>query len=448
MGLYGTENSVMQVRENPAFAWHEDRAQINFGGIGYEVGGNSILYKRSIYGYMFNGTAAMDKDYFRNHNDQPSKNFWGQIEMMGPGASLRYHKKYFFSINTGMRYLVNSNNMSDEVFSLMGVNPRRDTNTSDSFTIKDYSLTAQVFSELSLSYSGFIYESEDYKLLGGVSLKFMNGIAAAGMGIPDANFKTYKNDGYAYNTNAIVNVAFTPNANRWAITPDPFRATTVATNNISMATDLGLVFYMNPNESFEIKHGYVNRFSVSITDIGRINYTGSSTTGSYQFTNSKVHYRGINNSVDTTFGNRIFNNYLIDSIATVRGSSSKFKVGLPTALRMNADMRVHPRVFVNGNVIINLRSPSSEKYSNHYVTTVTVAPRYMIHNFSVGMPFSFNAEKQGYLGAIVTYRSFYLGSGSLFQTAVSNSINNLNLYFGANMRIKQKKQKEKDMMMM
>ncbi len=448
LGLYGTDNSVNQVRDNPAFAVHEDRMQLNFFGVAAEVGGNSILFKRSITNFITGGKATMDKDYFRNNNDQHSKMFWANMEATGPGASFLVKKRYFFSVNTGMRYLVNSDNLSDRVFNLMGVNPKVDSNNFDSFSIKNYSLTGQVFSELNLTYAGFFYESEEYKLIGGVTVKVLNGVAAAGMGIPDASFKTYRHDGVAYAASGIANIAFTPFANKWALTNSPLRAFGAATNNMGLGADIGAVYYMNPNEGFQVKKGYITRFAASITDIGSINYTASSTTGTYEVKDTVINYRGIQNNEAVSFGTRIFNDYVIDSVARPKSGSKKFKVGLPTALHLNADFKIQPRIFLNANVLINLRQPSADKYANHYISTFTVTPRYIIKNFSISLPFSYNVAKQGYLGAIVAVGPFYIGSGSLFQLATSNSINNLNLYLGANMRIKPKKQKEKDMMML
>ena len=448
LGLYGTDNNITQVRENPAFAVHEDRAQINFSGFGAEVGGNSVLFKRSIFSFIFTGKAALGKDYVKNNNDQPNKTFWANMEYMGPGASFRVKKRYFFSVNTGMRYLVNSNNLDKSVYNLLGVNAPKSPNLVDSYSINNYSLTGQVFSELDLTYAGFIYESEEYKLVGGATVKLLHGISAAGLGIPSASFKTYNNDGLAHNVIGTANLAFTPNANKWALTNSPLRALNVSANNFGAGADLGLVYYMNPNETMMPKKGYVNRFAVSVTDIGSISYTSSTTTGSYAVRDTNINYRGIQNTENVTFGNRIFNDYLADTIAVPTGSSKKFKVGLPTALHLNGDFKIEPRFFVNGNILINLRKPSADYYSNHYITTITVTPRYVIRNFGVSMPFSFNVQMQGYLGAIVFVGPAYFGSASLFQIAASNSINNANFFLGANLRIKPKRQKEKDMMMM
>ena len=256
LGLYGTDNSILELRENPAFTVHEDRAQLNFGGIAGEIGGNSIIFKRKIFDFIQTGTATMDNDYYRSF-DQHSKTMCANIEIMGPGASVLVKKRYFFAITTGTRYLMNSDNLDDRFFRRMGVNAFVDTNLVDSFKLHNFAITGQVFNEFNMSYGGFFYQSEDYKLVGGVTAKILTGVGAAGLGIPDVSFKTYNNDGLAHNTTGRANVAFTPYANKWAITTNPFNAYHNPSNNLGLGMDLGLVYYMNPNQTMMVKKGYI-----------------------------------------------------------------------------------------------------------------------------------------------------------------------------------------------
>ena len=106
------------------------------------------------------------------------------------------------------------------------------------------------------------------------------------------------------------------------------------------------------------------------------------------------------------------------------------------------------RFFVNTNLLLNLVTPSADKYANHYVSTLTITPRYMIRSIGLAMPFSFNAIKQGYVGAVLFVGPFYVGSGSLYEMAGSNNIYNASFYSGLTLRIKPKRKSMKDIMMM
>ncbi len=447
LGLNGDVNCVTQIRDNPAFAVHEDRAQINFLTVGGEIGGNALMFKKKIYNSFTTGQATMDKDYYRSY-DRHSKTMWANMEVIGPGASFLVKKKYFIAVTTGMRYLMNLDNLDDNVFRMMGVNAARDTNLVDSFKVKNFAATSQIFSELNLTYAGFIFQSEDHTLVAGASLKILNGIGAAGLGVGNASFKTYNNDGLAHNATGDVNIAMTPYANKWAITNNPFKALSNPANNMSVGADFGLVYYMNPNETLFRRKGYISRLAISITDIGHNSYTASSVSGKYAVDNKNVDFKNIQNNSDISFGTRIFNDYLVDTIAKPTSSAKKVKFGLPTALHLNGDFKIEERFWVNANVLINLRKVDANELSNHYISTVTVTPRYIWGKFAVSVPFSFNIQKQGYLGVILFAGPVYIGSGSLFQMTASNSINNLNLFLGSSLRIKAKRQKERDAMMM
>lgn len=448
LGLYGTENCVTQIRDNPAFAVHEDRAQINFLTVGGEIGSNALFFKKGIYNSFFTGIANMDKDYYRSY-DKHNKAAWSNMEVIGPGASVLLKKKYFFAIGTGIRYMMNMDNLENGVFRILGANGyRTDTVSPDSFRIKNFAISAQVFSELNLTYAGYMYQSEDRALIGGATIKILNGVGAAGLGIGEGFFKTNNNDGVARNVSGDVNIAYTPFANRWAITNSPMHALRAEANNMGVGADVGFVYYMNPNETMFRKVGYTNRLAISVTDIGSINYTAGAMSGKYQVNNKTIDYRNMQNDPAASFGTRIFDQYVADSQSVATSEYKKVKFGLPTALHINGDFKVQHNMYVNGNILINLRAPDAYKMSTHYITTFTVTPRYMGKRYGVAMPFSFNVQRQGYLGLIGYAGPFYIGAGSLFQMTVSNSINNLNAFAGASLRIKQKKQKEKDYMMM
>ena len=446
-GLNGIDNPVVSLRENPAFAFIEDRGQINFFTATGSVGGNSILFKSSALGFLTNGKISPQNGYTKNTNGD-QKMFYGNVELMGPGAIIRIRRRYYFGVSTGLRYLVNSDNLDSKVFNLLGAKPAGTVAANDTFKINNYSSTAQVFSELNLTYAGFLHETEDYKLVAAVTVKVLDGISAAGLGIPTASFNTENNDGMAHNVNGTANIAFTPYSNKWLVTNDPFNALRMPTNNLGVGADLGLAYYMNPNDAMTIKHGYMARLAVSVTDIGSISYSSSSTTAGYDIANKTINYRGLDNNTGVTFGDRIFNNYLVDTVATAKGNMKRFRVGLPTALHFNGDFKIKGSLFLNANVLVNLRTPSANTFSNHYISTVSVTPRYNFGKFGVSLPLSMNIEKQFYVGAVIYAGPVFVGSGAMYPMFFSNSYNNANLYFGLSLRLKPRRQTYKEMMMM
>lgn len=445
MGLYATDNSILQVRENPAFTINDDVLQLNFLSVGITVGGNSFYFKKSIFNFAGDDKATIDQDYSKNYFPG-LKSFWAFGEVKGPGASFHVkikEKRYFFSVTSGTRYLVNSDNLNNKIFNLLGENAQRDPSLYDTLKVSNYSIASQVFSEVNLSYAGYFYQSEYYNLVAGVTLKLLDGIGAAAVNIPNAIFETYNNDSYAYNFTGKGTIAFTPYAHDWAITNKPYNAFNEPTNNVGAGLDMGLIYYMNPNERMQLKRGYLVRFAASVTDIGSINYSASNTSGNYYVNNKNINYHNIHNEKDISFGNKLFNDYMVDTVLRPSGVISNFNMKLPTALHLDADLRIVDDFFFNFNILLNLVKPSMSNFSNHYITTFTLTPRYIHNVIGLAAPFTYNIKGQGYLGLIVYLGPLFIGSGSAWQMAISNSFSNVSIFTGANFRIKPKETREK-----
>jgi hypothetical protein len=449
LGLHGTDNSITQIKDNPAFTVHEEKFEFNYLGIGFEAGGNSVHFRRKVMGYLLNGNAALGDDYTRNENSGKEKRFWGNFEVLGPSAAFLVKKRYFFAVSTRMRYMVNSDNLNAQVADMLGVNPIVDTTGSGSRSIDNYNITAHAFSELGLSYGGYFLESQEHNIEGGITVSLISGAGAAGLGIPNASFNAKRGDGTAYGLRGIANVAYTPYANDWALTANPFNPFRHPMNNFGYGISAGAVYYYNPRTGPMPKKGYIARVAISITDVGRVSYEASALSGTYRVTDSAFNYRAVKNQEGVTFGNRLFNDYIVTGKAVPLGeSSSRFTVGLPTALRINGDIKVNEKLFVNGNFIINLRRPSADVFATHYVTTITVAPRYRFGHINLSVPVCINGDMQGYMGAVVESGVIYAGSTSLVQFAASNKINNINFFVGSHLKIPfKKKQSEKDALM-
>jgi Family of unknown function (DUF5723) len=451
IGNYNGDNTIGQVGNNPAFSLTDDRAQINVVSVGANGGGNYLLFNRSALGFLKSGSIVQGTDYIRNPN-AATRTMWMGLEVQGPGASVVYKKKYAFAFTTGIRYLVNSDGLDNNLFMHLGANSSLYGRVQDTLQVNNFSFTSQVFKEYNFSFAADVFHTEDQHLNVGVTAKLLAGAGALGLGIPQATFNTADNDGNAYNLTGRATIAFTPYANKFVLTNSPLNALHNATNNMGLGINVGAVYYIHVNNTFTRKKNYQARLALSVTDIGHINYSASSTSGTYAASNQTLWYRNITNNPQETFGNRIFNEYLADSVVKGISAMSRFKVSLPTALRLNADVNVSREVFyINGDLLLNLVSPSASRFGNYYATTVALTPRYYVtpeKDIAVGVPFSYNQLKQGGMGAVVFVGPFYIGCRTFFNMFVNNTFNNIDFYTGLTWRIQQQRQREKDYMMM
>jgi hypothetical protein len=450
VGFYSADNTINLVPENPAFAMTKDRAEINVFGAGILAGGNMIQFKHDSYAFLTNGTLLPDRDYIKNPKAD-NRSMWLNFQMYGPGASFKIKKRYTVAITTGLRYLVNTDNLDNKVFNHLGVKAPADTVMNDNYNLRNYYYVAQLFREINLSYARYVYAGDGYIVVAGATLKLLQGDGAFAVGMPQMSFNSRNNDS-AYNATGNINFEYTPFANRWALTNSPLNAVSNSSGNLGLGFDIGAVLTINynPNPIEPRLSSYQARIAMSVTDIGGITYTAGSVAGSYLINNRNIDLKNIQNNSQTSFGNQLFGTYLSEGILKSSGNRGSFNVGLPTAFRFNADLNIIPdRFLVNTNILLNLRSPAADNFSNHYISAVTITPRYMYkQSFGWAMPITYNVANQGSLGAVAMVGSWYVGCSSFFNTLISNSFNTLSLYTGLAVRIKPRRVKEKDMMMM
>ncbi len=451
IGAYSTENTIGMVKDNPSFALTDDRAQVNFAGAGVFAGGNYLLFNRNILSFLVNGDAQSGDGYIKNPTNA-DRSLSLNMELLGPGASFKILKKHTFAITTALRYLTNSDHLCNNLFLGMGANSVTDSLPKENFNISNYSFVTQMFKEINISYATCLRDNEDISFSAGATLKVLFGQGAMVAGIPQASFNTVNNDGIAYNLSGRANFAYTPYANTFALSNSPMNATQHTTNDPGVGLDIGAIYYVHINNTMKKKVGYQVRLAASITDIGGISYTAAPMSGNFTINNKDFNYKNVQNNNQTTFGNRIFNEYLLDTVVKAAGNISKFWVGLPTAFHLNADVNMSDeRFYINGNVLLNLRSPSADNFVNHYITAFTLTPRYYVdkeREIGFALPFTFNVLNQGSLGAVAFVGPFYIGSGSFFNMFITDNFKSIDLYTGFALRIKQKRQKEKDYMMM
>jgi hypothetical protein len=201
---------------------------------------------------------------------------------------------------------------------------------------------------------------------------------------------------------------------------------------------MGVAYEYAPIEGMQQHHHYLLRLSASITDIGSVSYHSSTTTGSYTVRDTSLLISSVSKDPTKTYSQSI-NRLIVDSIVTQNSHPNKFKMHLPTAMRLGMDVELEPKVYLNVAALINLRPASTSDYGNHYATSFTMAFRYEMKNFTFGFPFSVNVYKQAGLGAVIYAGPFYIGSTSLLSSVMNSNIQSVDVYTGLRFVINKRK---------
>jgi hypothetical protein len=430
-GLEHDNNTITQVFSNPAFAANDDAYQVNVLGFSFLGDNNAFSYDKAAFSSYDNKIPGTFTRYV-----------WVNADVLGPAVSFKIKKKYSFAVTTRARFLFNVDNFSGDLFRSINA---KNVDTSYLYKITNMSVTTQVFSEINFIYSGYLYQSEDFNVQGGVAVKYLKGIGAAGFGATSGHFKLDENNNTHDFTGSAVNIAFTPYTNTWLSSGQPAQSLNNYIGNTGLGLDLGFVYNYTPTPGVHTNHeGYTYRLAMSITDIGSVNYSASSTTGSYVGLSDTFDYNKVNKDPNRTYG-QIINQYVVDSVIRQVASKKTFKMGLPTALHIDADAKLssskHYSSFLNINLLINLRKPSASNFVTHYTTTGTISPRFLWKGYGFGVPFTFNTRKQGFLGLVLYAGPFYIGTSTFANYAITGSLNSVDVFLGLSFRIPGKKAK-------
>ena len=126
-----------------------------------------------------------------------------------------------------------------------------------------------------------------------------------------------------------------------------------------------------------------------------------------------------------------------------KGTASQLKVTLPTAVHVNLDWHVYRRIFLDGDLLLNMVS-NTNLISPNYVTTFTMTPRMEKKWMSIYSPLSYNANGLFSWGAGVRFGPVFAGSGTVLSSLLHNRIAAADFHVGLTIPIFRSKDKDKD----
>lgn len=368
--------------------------------------------------YAFKVTNILNSDYNieTEAKTYPSNanNFIINADMMGPSVMLNILPKHSVAFFTRARVTGNLHNINGDLFNQLKDN----INATSSFDYKagNYNATFASWAEIGASYATILLNKEQHVLKGGVSFKFVQGIANS--------YSTGDNVSVKYTNNSpvpITNFVETTGVLTYGGTQnfeDSFNSFKFDISRASLGIDLGFIYEFKPKSDPQTNQ-YKYKFAFSITDIGTVNFKD---------TNEKVY--DLNKTVTeaqyenaNSFGEFLEANYTVIK----NGSSTKFN--LPTAAHLNLDWNLHEKIFINfyGDINLNNKlSINNSAIANFYGVT----PRYESKWFTVSLPLNYMEYRKLQLGTGFRLGPVFIGSSSILSNLLSNESKGADFYFG------------------
>jgi hypothetical protein len=406
---------------------------INVLSVG-ETFDNTFLYapKSSLnflgFGKIIRG--SIHENLFYTHFDpqQPNKlyNLTLSTEILGPSFFATIKKKHTIGFTISERSYANikniTGNLAQNAFAYFLEKDLWNTDLHDSTT----RINAMSWLSYGFHYATVIYGRGRSELKGGISLNYLQGIAAA----------------YANNTHLNYNIGDTINIRFTHTSLDYGRTDIDDYKNISsygdlnhghgLGADIGFTFmrlkdadaYPQQAKSYWTQSGagdrnYIYRIGISLIDLGRIDFNRNSASFHLQadtanFTNWHQSKFSGNEQLDKTLSAVFYNG---DS--TRSQTNNHFNMSLPSALSVQADWNVYQNFYANLTVVQGFGHGNRTGVVRPDVYSLT--PRYEMVWGEVSLPMSllYYNQWRPRLGVAMRIYYFFIGGdapGSLFGT--------------------------------
>ena len=390
----------------------------------------STSVNNDIYGVSLSDAIKTDYDFDKQANKSfmTNNNAVINTDIMGPSFMFNIAPKHSLAIFTRARAVVNVLNVNGQVINDLSSD---DTDSFPSVTLGSPNAVGNSWGELGLSYAAVLLQRGQHFLKGGVTAKYLQGVANYHF---QANNATLK---FTEDTVIPQNSTYVSTGTALYGSSQDFDANStidVDSKSRGFGFDLGLVYEWRPeydasrDDLSSLKHvnKYKVRFGVSVTDIGHMKYEKG----------IRENYDLNKNFTENDLDNADGIEDLFTSTGIVNGTVNSY---LPTAVHADVDWNIHNKFYLNLNgdfSVVDKQKLSQNSISNR----VSVTPRFETRWFSFYVPVSYmDYSKQTQVGVGLRTGIFFIGSGSAISNIVSDNSKAVDFHLGIKVPVYQKK---------
>jgi uncharacterized protein DUF5723 len=379
-------------------------------------------------GYNFPTYGDDDKNVTYYDNSK-LKDVTINMRVLGPSAMLQVGD-HAFGLTTGIRYFMSGSRIPWDIAELSYNGLNYDPLHNIEFDDYDFDFNTSAWMEVGLSYAYNIYKSYDSHITAGISIKKLWGYSGATIDVKNVNYVVV-NDSTINIKNLYGEVGFSLPVD---YDNNDFISSGTTFRGSGIGLDIGAVFVKKKKMDMNQWRGgklcsqkyseYLYRIGVSILDIGRVKYSTNTQLHSFEDVSQywvDIDTLGFDNL--NTFMEQISNTFYGDPGASLK--SNTIKVGLPTALSVQADVNVVKHIYVGGFWIHPIRINST---SLRRPAQLAVVPRYESKYFELSVPISVYEYVYPRIGISARFYFFTIGTERLGTYIGMADMNGLDIY--------------------
>lgn len=392
------------------------------------AGTNAFEVSKSYFFSPGEGPARAGIDYKKNE-ELYQKHLWANLEICGPAISFQYKDEHYIGLYTRARQIYRAGGIASTEMRMIGEGAP-DEYVGGTVEFRDAGFTTHTFTEIGATY-GRVLRDDYYNIIrGGITIKYLMGFVAGSVYTesldyaPDSlnNIRSMKGDvtvQQTYNIASFIDRDIPNDLTSW------FNRA----GRGSLGMDIGVQYEYHPDGNPNRATPYLFSLAASITDLGSVRYVADTGSGRYDI---NVKNKGLEEYEKPSYEDA--GAYLVriakDSLLGTAELVDKFNIGLPTALRLNADYNSGEQFNIAVNVLLNLRGNSKSEYKAAYVNYFNFTPTYNSKYFRIGLPFTVIGYQT--IAAGLTFRAgpFFIGSTSALSMLASSRLKNIDAYAG------------------
>lgn len=412
-----------------------------------------------------NGFPIFDKSFLTGRLNGNKKRMYASAEIMGPSFMFGLKNKSGVAFTTKTRMFVNVSGLNQDLMKIF----MEDFDTSAAGyspvanqlrligkpnTQTNLGLGAMAYQEFAFSYANVLHDKKKNFVKGGVTVKYLIGLAAAYVSMNELSYELIDLDSIRFRS-ANGTAAYT--SDRYFSDPNRRLYNYFGKDKLGrgMGIDLGVIYEFRPDykEFFyrmdRRKHEdrtvnkYKLKLGASINDFGSIRFNNAPYT-------QRISIDANGDSVDWANFNRVqrfsgaedIDSFALDLFPYSTVDSS-FSSALPASFNLNADYLLKENWYLSASYIQSLRLNKVKGVRKQNV--MSVGARYETRKFEASTNLVFGRFYNPILlGAFVRFGPLYVGSDNLGGVFTAKSTNGFNLYAGVQLPILRNKIPDED----
>jgi hypothetical protein len=400
-----------------------------------EVFDNNFLYapKSSLafFGIKRIIKGSIDENLFYTNFDAQNTNTLYNVtlsaQILGPSFFMKIKKNHWIGFTIAGRAYANVRNISGGAAQ----------NAFDYFLNKElwntdlHDNTARINSmgwlQYGLHYATVLYNNGTDELKAGISLNYLQGIAAAYVKNTNINYKIPDTANFIF-SNSSVDYGRTD-----------FNEDRKLNDGHGFGADIGFSYvHLDP-----IKNNYIYRLCLTVIDVGSINFNRNASSYHLQTDSANLENWHQLKFADNTQLDQTLSAVFYHGDSTRSLTSDHFKMGLPAAISVQADWNICKNYFLNATIIKGLGHSSGQGVTRPDIYSVT--PRYETKWVEISVPFSliYYGHMQPRVGLAVRAGYFFIGGDAIGPLLKLDNLEGVDFYTGIHYFIAEKQKTAK-----